>query len=166
MHSQHALSATIFKTALAEMLAAPPAAAPNAPARLRACAQPGATALFTTMSVDKDNSLTDLQATFLLCNTLGIHHPYITGEPTCHPRCPKHTPEGDPNPITFPIPPESHYLAYHAIACAAGGLLKARHDNLAEAIAAALAARRSIGTSCPPSTRHSEATEPNHSSAY
>ena len=68
MHSQHALSATIFKTALAEMLTAPPAAAPNAPARLRACAQPGATTLFTTMSVDKDNSLTDLQATFLLCN--------------------------------------------------------------------------------------------------
>ena len=29
-------------------------------------------------------------------------------------------------------------MAYHAIACAAGGLLKARHDNLAEAIAATL----------------------------
>ena len=65
-----------------------------------------------------------------------LHHPFITSQPGCHPRCPKKTPSDAANPLSA----ANHRLGYHHITCPAGGLLKARHDDLACAVAAILTA--------------------------
>jgi len=132
MNAQHALSRPVFRAKADAILHAPPPTSPHAPARLRACALPDAMALFQTKAIDSSNELSDLQATFMVCNALGIHHPFIINEPTCHPSCPHHTPDGDHTPLTR----DTHRKAYHALSCAAGGLLKARHNDIATAIAA------------------------------
>jgi len=132
MCAQHALSRPTFKTKAEEILHSPPPTAPHAPARLRACALPDAMALFQTRAIDKANELSDLQATYMVCNALGIYHPFITNEPTCHPSCTLHTMDGHHNPTSH----DTHRKAYHALSCAAGGLLKARHNDIATAIAA------------------------------
>ena len=134
LHAQNAFTQALFKYELNKTLAPDSPAPAHARARLRACRLPDATILFNVMSISDANDLTNLQMTFTACNLLGIHHPFIASTPCCHPRCPRKTPEDADNPLSA----NNHRLAYHHITCAAGGLLKARHNTLAEAIAEVL----------------------------
>ena len=131
LHSQHAFAHAAFQHDFDLLLAGPSPAAPHHRARLRACTVPGATVPFATTAITELNSYTDLQTTFIYCNLLGLPHPFITSAPGCHPKCSRHTPEEAANPLT----PQCHRLAYHHIACPAGGFLKARHDAVAAEIA-------------------------------
>ena len=140
LHPQGPLSHAAFKHMHEAALASP--VQMHAKARLRACTIGDATVLFNASNVAQHNGLTQLQATFVVCNTLGLHHPFITSAPTCHPKCKGATPEEADNPLSV----ANHRLAYHHLSCAAGGLLHARHDNLAQTIADVL--QRHGGFSC------------------
>ena len=134
LHSQNAFSHAAFKQSRDLLFGAGSPTPPHAHARLLACGVPDATVLFNVMRIDDQNDLTDLQATFQFCNHLGLHHPFITTDPGCHPNCPRRTPEDADNPLSA----RSHLLAYHHIACPAGGYLIGRHNDLAATIAAIL----------------------------
>ena len=136
LHSQHAFAHAAFQHDFDLLLAGPSPAAPHHRARLRACAPvPGATVPFTaTAIITERNTFTDLQTSFVYCNLLGLPHPFITSAPGCHPNCSRRTPDDADNPLT----PQCHRLAYHHIACPAGGLLKARHDAVAAELASIL----------------------------
>ena len=151
LHSQNVFSHATFKHSRDLLFAPGSSTPPHARARLLACGVPDATVLFNVTRITEQNDLTDLQATFHFCNHLGLHHPFITTAPGCHPNCPRVTPEEADNPLSA----RNHRLAYHHIACAAGGYLIGRHNDLAATIAAILTVeggficdlRRGLGSS-------------------
>ena len=136
MHAQHTFAYAALKLDYDLLLDGQRQAAPHHRARLRACAVPGATIPFATTFITDANSYTNLQTAFIYCNLLGLPHPFITSQPCCHPNCSRRT--EDDEDATNPLSPRNHRLAYHHLSCAAGGLLKARHDGLAAEIATVL----------------------------